>query len=136
MEFFIKVIIESPFYQVKDLHSITAKDHENLTKFKKYLAFNSFEVFVHAFTNIGVLLMNIKEYELANKCFTFSVYLLPENPEAYINLNNTSRLLGRKEEVFDLIWNKIEEKIKFENEKDESQNEEDKEIEKSKKITE
>jgi hypothetical protein len=61
---------------------------------------------------------------------------LPENPEAYINLNNTSRLLGRKEEVFDLIWNKIEEKIKFENEKDESQNEEDKEIEKSKKITE
>jgi hypothetical protein len=51
--------------------------------------------------------MNIKEYELANKCFSFSALILPENPEAHINLNNTYRLMGRKLEMFDEIWRKV-----------------------------
>ena len=46
-------------------------------------------------------------YDLANICCIRSIDLLPDNREAYINMNNIMRHIGRKEYAFSFVWNKV-----------------------------
>jgi len=45
------------------------------------------------------------EYQLAHLCCLKSIELQPEDKEAYINMNNIMRQIGKKEEAFTYVWN-------------------------------
>lgn len=49
----------------------------------------------------------MNEYQLAHLCCIKSIELLPGNKEAYINMNNIMRQIGKKEEAFTFVWNKV-----------------------------
>lgn len=57
------------------------------------------------------MLMIQDQYELANKCCVQSIMLMPGDSEAYINLNNIMRQLGKKHEAFEYVWLQMEKQI-------------------------
>lgn len=82
---------------------LTSDDIEALSSQAK-CTFNSYEAYAHCFTNISVMLMLLNEYDLAHKCCIKSIELQPNDKEAYINMNNIMRQIGRKKEAFQYVW--------------------------------
>jgi len=46
------------------------------------------------------MLMLMNEYQLAHLCCIKSIELQPQDKEAYINMNNIMRQIGKKQEAF------------------------------------
>jgi len=46
------------------------------------------------------MMMLKNEYSLAHMCCIKSIELQPQDKEAYINMNNIMRQIGKKEEAF------------------------------------
>lgn len=47
------------------------------------------------------------EYQLAHLCCMRSIELQPKDKEAYINMNNIMRQIGRKQEAFQYVWDQV-----------------------------
>ena len=77
---------------------LTTTDLKTLSSGKTH--FNNFDAFAHCFTNLSVMMMLKNEYSLAHMCCIRSIELQPQDKEAYINMNNIMRQIGKKQEAF------------------------------------
>lgn len=108
---YVVCISESPFQILNHLDqlksNVSAQDLIDLHSKQDAQSFNSFEAYARCFTNLSVMLMLMNEYQLAHLCCIKSIELLPQNKEAYINMNNIMRQIGKKQEAFAFVWSKV-----------------------------
>ncbi|KRX07220.1 hypothetical protein PPERSA_00377 [Pseudocohnilembus persalinus] len=72
---------------------------------------NSFDAFVDAHINLGVLMSNNQQQEEAFEYIKKAIELQPTNKEAIINFGDILRQIGKRQEAIDFTWNVIKQEI-------------------------